>query len=243
MFATPSFWAKWAYSSPEVEFQFKGWRINLDQDKTLDNPLSFKPDTTKVIRAYAEPKAPYFFQFKLNYEEGQMIASGKGLPCPKHVHNYCVLFFRAPGTSLWKSISRTILSILSSSFIAPFSYPQPTNYPAGEYLAIYYAAMPNNVTHTTIDEYQQYIPVAVSNIVQLMSAGMLGDVSGDGSITAYDAALTTMIALGMDVSGLGLPADYRARADVDGVAGVSLLDAALIAQRAVGLISRFPVEG
>ena len=59
---------------------------------------------------------------------------------------------------------------------------------------------------------------------------LYGDVSGDGSVTAYDAALAAA-------------GSTKPEAEVSGGGGVTNLDAALIAQRAVGLISKFPVEG
>ncbi|MCM8797016.1 MAG: InlB B-repeat-containing protein [Candidatus Omnitrophica bacterium] len=78
-----------------------------------------------------------------------------------------------------------------------------------------------------------------ANFVPL-STVLYGDVSGDGKVSAYDVALTVLTALGVNMGGFNLPQDYQARADVDGVAGVTLADAALIAQRAVGLITGFP---
>ena len=63
----------------------------------------------------------------------------------------------------------------------------------------------------------------------LVSGIRYGDVSGDGTISAYDAALAA--------EGSTNPA-----AEVSGGGGVTNLDAALIAQRAVGLIAKFPVE-
>ena len=57
---------------------------------------------------------------------------------------------------------------------------------------------------------------------------LYGDVSGDGSVTAYDAALAAA-------------GSTKPEAEVSGVAPVDALDAALIAERVVGLISSFPV--
>jgi len=67
----------------------------------------------------------------------------------------------------------------------------------------------------------------------------LGDVSGDGKITAYDAALTARLAVGLDA----LTADKLKLSEVSGDDKVTAYDAALIAQKAVGLIDKFPVEG
>lgn len=68
---------------------------------------------------------------------------------------------------------------------------------------------------------------------------LYGDVSGDGSISAYDASLAAQYAVGL----ITLTPDQINKADVSGDGGVSAYDASLIAQRAVGLIDKFPVEG
>ena len=66
-----------------------------------------------------------------------------------------------------------------------------------------------------------------------------GDVSGNGSITAYDAALAAQYAVAL----ITLSDEQITKADVSGNGSVSAYDATLIAQRAVGLISKFPIEG
>jgi photosystem II stability/assembly factor-like uncharacterized protein len=66
---------------------------------------------------------------------------------------------------------------------------------------------------------------------------LYGDISGEGDVTAYDAALTARIAVGLDALG-----DKLTVADVSGDKQVTAYDAALIAQKAVGLITKFPVE-
>jgi hypothetical protein len=66
-----------------------------------------------------------------------------------------------------------------------------------------------------------------------------GDVSGDGLLSAYDAALAARIAVGLDAYPTG---DNLTKADVSGDGFVTAYDAALIAQKAVGLITKFPVE-
>jgi hypothetical protein len=68
---------------------------------------------------------------------------------------------------------------------------------------------------------------------------LYGDVSGDGRVSAYDAALTTHDAVGLITF---TPAQLQA-GDVDDNGSITAYDAALIAQKAVGLISKFPVEG
>jgi PKD repeat protein len=66
-----------------------------------------------------------------------------------------------------------------------------------------------------------------------------GDISGDGALSAYDAALAARIAVGLDAYPTG---DNLTKADVSGDGFVTAYDAALIAQKAVGLITKFPVE-
>ena len=60
-----------------------------------------------------------------------------------------------------------------------------------------------------------------------------GGISGDGQISAYDAALALASPSG----------DAALRAEVSGGAPVDALDAAYIAQKAAGLIELFPVQG
>ena len=64
-----------------------------------------------------------------------------------------------------------------------------------------------------------------------------GDVSGNGSITALDAALTLQHTVGEQLEGQALDA-----ADVSGNGSVSALDASLILQYAAQLITCFPVS-
>jgi hypothetical protein len=70
------------------------------------------------------------------------------------------------------------------------------------------------------------------------SAIVYGDLSGEGDVTAYDAALAARIAVGLDTA----DANKTKIADVSGDGSVTAYDAALIAQKAVGLIVKFPVE-
>ena len=73
-----------------------------------------------------------------------------------------------------------------------------------------------------------------------------GDVTDNGEITAYDAALTLMYSVGVDPmpSITPLPWDlWRIlTADVDGSNDITATDAGLILQYSVGLINIFPVE-
>jgi len=66
-----------------------------------------------------------------------------------------------------------------------------------------------------------------------------GDVSGDGEVTAYDAALAAQASVGI----ITLTPEQTVKADVSGDGEVSAYDAALIAQYSVGIINKFPVEG
>jgi hypothetical protein len=65
-----------------------------------------------------------------------------------------------------------------------------------------------------------------------------GDVSGDGSIDAYDAALVAKHSVGL----ITLSPEQQQKAEVSGDGLIDAYDAALIAKRAVGLIDKFPVE-
>ena len=67
---------------------------------------------------------------------------------------------------------------------------------------------------------------------------MYGDVSGDGSIPAYDASLAARYAVGL----ISLTPQQITAADVSGNGEVSAYDVSLIAQYVVGLKDRFPVE-
>lgn len=64
---------------------------------------------------------------------------------------------------------------------------------------------------------------------------LLGDVTGDNSVSAYDASLAAQYAIGL----IPLDAEAVQRADVTGNNDVSAYDASLIAQFAIGLIQGF----
>jgi len=64
----------------------------------------------------------------------------------------------------------------------------------------------------------------------------LGDVSGNGQITAYDASLVLQYVVGL----IELSPEQQKAADVTGNGTISALDAALILQYTVGLIKSFP---
>ena len=92
---------------------------------------------------------------------------------------------------------------------------------------------------------QSGLSTGVVPFVTLIERCILGDVSDDGEVTAYDASLVLRAVIG-DIE---LPdeenypcliLDY---ADVSGDGTISALDAALILQYAVGLINTFPAAG
>jgi uncharacterized repeat protein (TIGR02543 family) len=62
--------------------------------------------------------------------------------------------------------------------------------------------------------------------------------SGDGTISAYDASLVAQHVVGL----ITLSSEQINKADVTGDTTVSAYDASLIAQKAVGLVTLFPVE-
>ena len=67
---------------------------------------------------------------------------------------------------------------------------------------------------------------------------LCGDVSGDGNVTAHDAALVLQSVVGLK----DLSPDELKAADVTNDGSVTALDAALILQYSVGLITKFPAE-
>ena len=66
-----------------------------------------------------------------------------------------------------------------------------------------------------------------------------GDVTGDDSITALDAAVVLQACVGL----ITLTPEQEERADVSGENGVTAYDAALIMQYVVGWLTKFPVAG
>jgi len=75
-------------------------------------------------------------------------------------------------------------------------------------------------------------------IIVDMPAPIIGDVSGDCNITAYDASLVLKSVVGL----VTLTAEQQIAADVTGDKSISALDAALILQYSVGIITRFPAQ-
>ncbi len=68
--------------------------------------------------------------------------------------------------------------------------------------------------------------------------GLYGDVSGDGTLSPFDASLILQHLVGLSE----IPTDQLFIADVSGDGTVSALDASLILQHLVGLIECLPVE-
>jgi len=77
----------------------------------------------------------------------------------------------------------------------------------------------------------------ISNVVNAITTVLLGDVSGDNNVTAYDAALILQHVVG--VTNLSSLIDI---ADVSGNGSITALDAALVLQYTVNLIDHFPAE-
>ncbi|MBC8231712.1 hypothetical protein H8E77_19350 [bacterium] len=87
----------------------------------------------------------------------------------------------------------------------------------------------------TIEEFNEDNNVASVTIPRIL----LGDVSGNDQITAYDASLVLQYVVGL----IDLPGEQKEAADVTGDRTVTALDAALILQYTVGLITEFPAQG
>ncbi len=88
-------------------------------------------------------------------------------------------------------------------------------------------------------------PIPVSTISGTVSTTPnYGDVSGDGEVTAYDAALVLRRVIGMiEPDDANFPYLTLENADVTGDNTISALDAALILQYSANKIDQFPVEG
>lgn len=80
-----------------------------------------------------------------------------------------------------------------------------------------------------------------------VSTLLLGDVDANGSVQAYDAALTLQYSVGLDPLPSLDPLPWETwrltAANVDGESGITAYDASLILQKTVGLIESFPIEG
>jgi hypothetical protein len=97
----------------------------------------------------------------------------------------------------------------------------------------------HTIGETTLHVRNGFVTVTCPIIVlSLPESIQLGDVNGDGEITAIDAALAAQCAAGLIEL---TPAEFQA-ADVDGDSQVTDDDAFLIAQYAAGLIDIFPID-
>jgi len=79
------------------------------------------------------------------------------------------------------------------------------------------------------------------NVLVWMAPGYIpipGDVSGNGTISALDAAMILQHLVGL----ITLPSDAQALADVSDDGTISAFDASLILERVVGLIDKLPTE-
>lgn len=79
-----------------------------------------------------------------------------------------------------------------------------------------------------------YLPFGTNGVIN----PLMGDVSLNGLIQAYDASLVLQHTVGL----ITLNSKQLVVADVSGAAGVSALDASLILQFVVGMINNFPAE-
>ena len=86
------------------------------------------------------------------------------------------------------------------------------------------------------------VPVrAEDGMVRILA--MLGDVSGNGEVSAYDASLVLQGVVGLiTLPDPEWPAFVLTTADVTGNGAISALDASWILQYSVGIANRFPVE-
>nr|MBC8232540.1 T9SS type A sorting domain-containing protein [bacterium] len=82
------------------------------------------------------------------------------------------------------------------------------------------------------------IPVSEEDGAITVDPILYGDVSDDGSVSAYDASLVLQHVVGL----INLSPEQQEVADVTGDDTISALDAALILQYTVGLITSFPVD-
>ena len=89
-----------------------------------------------------------------------------------------------------------------------------------------------------LDADAEKIPVSEEDGAITVDPILYGDVSDDGSVSAYDASLVLQHVVGL----INLSPEQQEVADVTGDDTISALDAALILQYTVGLITSFPVD-
>ena len=89
-----------------------------------------------------------------------------------------------------------------------------------------------------LDANAEKIPVSEEDGAITVEQILYGDVSDDGSVSAYDASLVLQHVVGL----INLSPEQQEVADVTGDDTISALDAALILQYTVGLITSFPVD-
>jgi len=116
---------------------------------------------------------------------------------------------------------------------------------AGAIAAIEFEAIGDECTSSLLalsgvylgDIYLADIPFVVGDDVTVVVSA-LGDVTGDGTISALDAAWVLQAVVGL----ITLDETQRENADVDGDGNVTPYDASLILQIVVGLINEFPTS-
>ena len=130
----------------------------------------------------------------------------------------------------------------SGSYSQPHSYYEVYNYPLGKPISDLTEASKPDGSIVWQRSYErgtiEFDKTASSiNQIRFYPILVLGDLFSDGDVTIQDAVLAARIAVGLDPLG-----DKLKIADVDGTGNVTAYDAALITQRATGLIRKFPIE-
>jgi len=116
----------------------------------------------------------------------------------------------------------------------------------GNLLSIKFNALTVGISDTELSNFQ-----FDGNLITVMNNGvvvteLLGDVSGDGVVNGYDAALVLFYSLGLDTSIFGVNTPWEEwriiAGDVDGDGSLTALDAALLMRYAADIINTFPAE-
>jgi hypothetical protein len=115
-------------------------------------------------------------------------------------------------------------------------HPASDNSIVGQDILATAISIDNYLNRTTYDLVMQ--DQAMRETISRFFPTLLGDVSGNGSVTAYDSSLILLYISGM----IDLSVSQRWAADTNGDGSVDGLDAALILRRVAELIERFPVQ-
>jgi hypothetical protein len=101
-----------------------------------------------------------------------------------------------------------------------------------------------NVFDGALDSVRFYDKVLTADEVKYMYNGsQYGDVSGDGSLGLFDAVQVAQYSVGQPIWNSLTPAEFQAKMNIANVTddtNVTVFDASYIAQKAVGLILKFP---